>query len=106
VCQDERSQFKNKTKAMTVLRSRLLEMEMREQAEAAAVSRKLQVRTGERSEKIRTYNFPQDRLTDHRVNLTVHGLPEILAGQGRLDDIVDALLQDEQARFLQEGDSE
>lgn len=106
VCQDERSQFKNKTKAMTVLRSRLLEMHLREQVEATAATRKSQVGTGERSEKVRTYNFPQDRLTDHRVNLTVHGLPEILAGQGRLDDIVDALLQDEQARSLEESDSE
>jgi peptide chain release factor 1 len=104
VCQDERSQLKNKTKAMTVLRSRLLEMRMREQFEATAATRKLQVGTGERSEKVRTYNFPQDRLTDHRVNLTVHGLPEILDGQGRLDDIVEALLQDEQARLLEESD--
>jgi peptide chain release factor 1 len=106
VCQDERSQLKNKTKAMTVLRSRLLEMYMREKFEATAATRKSQVGTGERSEKVRTYNFPQDRLTDHRVNLTVHGLPEILAGQGRLDDIVEALLQDEQARLLEEGDGE
>ncbi len=104
VCQDERSQLKNKTKAMTVLRSRLLEMHLREQFEATAATRKSQVGSGERSEKIRTYNFPQDRLTDHRVNLTVHGLPEILGGQGRLDDIVEALLEDEQARLLQEGD--
>jgi peptide chain release factor 1 len=104
VCQDERSQLKNKTKAMTVLRSRLLEMAMREKFEATAATRKSQVGTGERSEKIRTYNFPQDRLTDHRVNLTVHGLPEIMDGQGRLDDIVEALLQDEQARLLEEGD--
>ena len=104
VCQDERSQLKNKTKAMTVLRSRLLEMEMRERFEATAAVRKSQVGTGERSEKVRTYNFPQDRLTDHRVNFTVHGLPEILSGQGRLDDIIDALLKDEQARLLEERD--
>jgi peptide chain release factor 1 len=103
VCQDERSQLKNKTKAMTVLRSRLLEMEQREQFEATAEARKLQVGSGERSEKIRTYNFPQDRLTDHRINLTVHGLPEILDGQGRLDEIVEALMEDERARLLQEG---
>jgi peptide chain release factor 1 len=103
VCQDERSQLKNKTKAMTVLRSRLLEMEQREQFEATAEARKLQVGSGERSEKIRTYNFPQDRLTDHRINLTVHGLPEILAGQGRLDEIIEALMEDERARLLQES---
>jgi peptide chain release factor 1 len=104
VCQDERSQLKNKTKAMTVLRSRLLEAHLREQFEATAATRKLQVGTGERSEKVRTYNFPQDRLTDHRVNLTVHGLPDILDGEGRLDEIVEALLRDEQARLLEESD--
>ena len=104
VCQDERSQLKNKVKAMTVLRSRLLEMEMREQEEKTSADRRSQVGTGERSEKVRTYNFPQDRLTDHRINLTVHGLPEVLAGQGRLDDIIDALLQDEQARLLADAE--
>ncbi|MDA1035468.1 MAG: peptide chain release factor 1 [Chloroflexi bacterium] len=94
VCQDERSQFKNKTKAMKVMRSRLLEKELREQAEATTATRRSQVGSGERSEKVRTYNFAQDRMTDHRVNMSVHGLPEILAGQGRLDDVIEALLQD------------
>jgi peptide chain release factor 1 len=103
VCQDERSQLKNKVKAMTVMRSRLLERHMREQIAQTAATRRAQVGSGERSEKIRTYNFPQDRLTDHRVNFSVHGLEEILAGQGRLDDVVEALLQDEQARMLQEA---
>jgi peptide chain release factor 1 len=103
VCQDERSQFKNKTKAMTVLRSRLMERHLREQREQTSASRRSQVGTGERSEKVRTYNFPQDRLTDHRVNLSVHGLTEILAGQGRLDDVVTALLEDERARALQDS---
>jgi len=102
VCQDERSQFKNKTKAMTVLRSRLMERHLREQRELTSAARRSQVGTGERSEKVRTYNFPQDRLTDHRVNLSVHGLPEILAGQGRLDDVITALLEDERARALQD----
>ena len=100
VCQDERSQFKNKTKAMKVMRSRLLERELREQHEVIAANRRSQAGAGDRSEKVRTYNFAQDRMTDHRVNLSVHGLPEILAGQGRLDDVINALLQDEQARLL------
>lgn len=104
VCQDERSQLKNKTKAMKVLRSRLLEMELREQREQTAAARRSQVGKGDRSEKVRTYNFPQDRMTDHRVNLSVHGLAEILAGQGRLDDVVEALLQDEQARSLEDAE--
>ena len=104
VCQDERSQLKNKTKAMKVMRSRLLELEMREQREATTATRRSQVGTGERSEKVRTYNFPQDRMTDHRVNMSVHGLPDILAGQGRLDDVIEALLQDEQARLLEDSD--
>ncbi len=101
--QEERSQLKNKIKAMTVLRSRLYEREMREQQAQTSAARRSQVGTGERSEKVRTYNFPQDRLTDHRINMSVHGLEEILAGQGRLDDIVDSLLLDEQARLLQEA---
>jgi peptide chain release factor 1 len=102
VCQDERSQLKNKTKAMKVLLSRLLERELEQQAAETSAQRREQVRGGERSEKVRTYNFPQDRLTDHRVNMSVHGLDAILAGQGRLDDIIDALLQDEQTRRLQD----
>ena len=106
VCQDERSQLKNKTKAMTVLRSRLLEMATREQREATSATRRSQVGSGERSEKVRTYNFPQDRLTDHRVNLSVHGLPDILAGQGKLDSVIEALLQDEQARLLSESEDD
>lgn len=105
VCQDERSQFKNKTKAMKVMRSRLLELELREQKEVITAARRSQVGSGERSEKVRTYNFAQDRMTDHRVNMSVHGLPEILAGQGRLDDVVEALLQDEQARLLEDSES-
>ena len=106
VCQDERSQLKNKVKAMTVLRSRVLERELAAQRQQTTDTRRSQVGKGERSEKVRTYNFPQDRMTDHRVNLSVHGLEEILAGQGRLDEVVEALLQDEQARLLQESSDE
>ncbi|MEX2430607.1 MAG: peptide chain release factor 1 [Dehalococcoidia bacterium] len=101
VCQDERSQLKNKTKAMTVLRSRLLERQIAEQQALETAARREQVGKGERAEKVRTYNFPQDRLTDHRINLTVHGLESILAGQ--IDGIVEALLQDEQRRLLGEA---
>ena len=103
VSQDERSQLKNKTKAMAVMRSRILERQQREQQAETSAARRSQVGTGERSEKIRTYNFPQDRLTDHRVGVTVHGLEDILTGrQDRLDEIVEALLKDEQARLLGE----
>ena len=99
-CQDERSQLKNKTKAMTVLRSRLLEQQLREaQAQTGAI-RRSQVGTGERSEKVRTYNFPQDRLTDHRIGLTLHGLESILAGN--VDAVLGALVEEEQRRMLQE----
>jgi peptide chain release factor 1 len=102
VCQDERSQLKNRVKAMAVLRARLLDMKQSEQAEEIAGARKQQVGSGERSEKIRTYNFPQDRLTDHRVDgLTVHNLPRILDGE--IDAIIDAVSADAEARALEEG---
>ena len=101
VSQDERSQLKNKTKAMTVLSARLLEREVRQKREQTSATRRAQVGSGERSEKVRTYNFPQDRLTDHRVGLTVHGLEAILEGQ--IDEIVEALRLDEQARLLKES---
>jgi peptide chain release factor 1 len=99
VCQDERSQLKNRLKAMAVLRARLLDMKQSEQAEEIAGSRKQQVGSGERSEKIRTYNFPQDRLTDHRIGLTVHNLPRILDGE--IDEIIDAVAADAQAKALE-----
>jgi peptide chain release factor 1 len=88
-CQDERSQLKNRTKAMRTLRARILEAEREKQEAEIAQHRKAQVGTGERSEKIRTYNFPQNRVTDHRIGLTVHKLDQVLAGD--LDEIVQAL---------------
>jgi peptide chain release factor 1 len=89
-CQDEKSQIKNREKAMRVLRARLYEVEMEKQQEALAKERKQQVGSGDRSEKIRTYNFPQNRLTDHRIGLTIHQLTEVM--QGRLQPIIDALI--------------
>ena len=88
-CQDERSQIKNRAKAMRVLKARLLERAQEEQAAAIAADRKSQVGTGERSERIRTYNFPQARVTDHRIGLTLHKLPTIL--EGDLDELIEAL---------------
>ena len=98
--QDEKSQVKNRQKAMKVLRSRLYDMEMRKQQEAIAKDRRSQVGTGERSEKICTYNFPQNRLTDHRVNLTIHRLPEIL--EGDLDPVIEPISAHFQAEALKE----
>jgi peptide chain release factor 1 len=98
-CQDERSQLKNRAKAMRVLRARLLERAQEEQQAAIAADRRSQVGTGERSERIRTYNFPQARVTDHRIGLTLHRLPEIL--EGDLDELIDALAAREQAARLE-----
>ena len=100
ICQDERSQLRNRQKAMAVLRSRLLDMETSKQQQEMSSMRRSQVGSGERSEKIRTYNFPQDRLSDHRIGLTLHSLPRIM--QGELDELIDALASDEQAKLLQE----
>jgi peptide chain release factor 1 len=97
-CQDEKSQIKNRDKGMRVLRSRLYEMEMEKQNAALAKERKQQVGTGDRSEKIRTYNFPQNRLTDHRIGLTLHQLDLVM--EGRLQPIVDALIAHYQAEHL------
>jgi peptide chain release factor 1 len=88
-CQDERSQLKNRAKAMRNLRARIVEAERAKQEAEIAQSRKAQVGTGERSEKIRTYNFPQNRVTDHRIGLTLHKLEQVLAGD--LDEIVEGL---------------
>ena len=98
-CQNERSQFQNKDKALEILRSRLLAQKQKEQQDAINADRAGQVGTGDRSEKIRTYNFPQDRCTDHRIGLTVHNLDKIMDGD--LDDIIDALATHEQAERLQ-----
>jgi peptide chain release factor 1 len=98
-CQDERSQLKNRAKAMRVLRARLLERAQEEQQAAIAADRRSQVGTGERSERIRTYNFPQTRVTDHRIGLTLHRLPAVL--EGDLDEVIEALTAAEQAERLE-----
>src|SRR5467141_5114826 len=98
-CQDERSQIKNRAKAMRVLKARLLERAQQEQQAAIAADRRSQVGTGERSERIRTYNFPQARVTDHRIGLTLHRLPAVL--EGDLDELIDALTAAEQAERLE-----
>jgi peptide chain release factor 1 len=100
-CQDERSQLKNRTKAMNVLRARLLQAKEDEQAAQTSDSRRSQVGTGERAEKVRTYNFPQDRVTDHRVDYTRHNLPRFLDGQ--IDDVIDAVATADQAQKLEES---
>ncbi len=100
ICQDERSQLKNKNKAMIVLRARLLQQETDKREAEETKERRSQVGSAERSEKIRTYNFPQDRLTDHRIGLTLHNLPKILAGD--LDDLIDALATEDQTKALAE----
>jgi len=102
--QDERSQHKNKARAMKVLKSRLLDFERTKLAQERATARKSMVGTGDRSERIRTYNFPQNRITDHRINLTVHSLDRTLA-TGDINDIVTALRSREQAERLQEVSS-
>jgi peptide chain release factor 1 len=99
VCQDERSQLRNKTKAMSVLRARLLDMERRKQEGEITAERRSQVGTGERAEKVRTYNFPQDRVTDHRIGLTLRNLSRIT--EGELDELIDAIATSEQARQLE-----
>ncbi|HJO69023.1 MAG TPA: peptide chain release factor-like protein, partial [Rhodospirillales bacterium] len=94
-CQDEKSQHKNKAKAMKILRARLFELERTEREAALAAERKSKVGTGDRSQRIRTYNFPQGRVTDHRIGLTLHKLPQVLAGD--LDELIDALMAEDQA---------
>ncbi len=98
-CQDERSQFKNKTKALSVLRARLLAAEIEKQQREITDARRSQVGSGDRSERVRTYNFPQGRVTDHRIGLTSYNLDQILDGD--LIEFVDALVQDDQARKLE-----
>lgn len=99
-CQDERSQHKNKARAMSLLHARILEQEQSRQVEEQAESRKLQVGSGDRSQRIRTYNFPQGRVTDHRIGLTLYKLDEVMSGA--LDLVIDPLMQEYQARSLAE----
>ncbi len=99
-CQDERSQFKNKDKALKILRSRLLDEKQREHDEAIASDRKAQVGTGDRSERIRTYNYPQGRVSDHRIRLTLYKLDQILNGD--MDEVVDALITHYRAEALKQ----
>lgn len=99
VCQDERSQLRNRMKAMAVLRARLLNLEQQKQFESIEKERRSQVGTGDRAEKIRTYNFPQNRITDHRISLTFHNLDHIL--EGELDELIEALCAKEQAQQLE-----
>ncbi len=100
-CQDEKSQHKNRAKALKVLRARLYDQQRREQEEARAADRKSQVGSGDRSERIRTYNFPQGRVTDHRINLTLHKLEKILAGEA-MDELIEALIAEDEAVRLAE----
>ena len=105
-CQDEKSQHKNKAKAMKVLRARLYDAERQAQESARAESRRVQIGSGDRSEKIRTYNFPQGRVTDHRINLTLYKLERILAGDA-LGEVVEALIaEDQAARLAAESETE
>ncbi|MBD3265225.1 peptide chain release factor 1 [bacterium] len=98
-CQDEKSQHKNKAKALKVLRSRLLDLEQSRQAEEQHFQRKSMVGSGDRSERIRTYNYPQNRITDHRINFTTHRLEQTM--EGELDELVDALIQEDHEQRLQ-----
>ncbi len=100
-CQDERSQLKNREKAMAVLRSRLLAREIQKQQEAEAANRRSQIGSGDRSERVRTYNYPQSRVTDHRVNVSSYNLEQVLDGD--LDEFITALLQLEQAEKLEQA---
>ena len=98
VCQDERSQAKNRARAESVLRARLYEMEREKREAEESAARRSQVGSGDRAEKIRTYNFPQDRITDHRVSLTIHGMPRVMDGD--IDELINAVSADEEARLL------
>jgi len=99
-CADERSQIKNKAKALRVLRSRLLAHKQEEEEKRMSAARKTQIGTADRSEKIRTYNFPQNRVTDHRINLTIQNLPAIM--EGDLDELIAALMTDDLNKRLAE----
>ena len=99
-CQDEKSQLQNRERALKILRARLLEIEQQKQQDIATQVRKSQIGTGDRSERIRTYNFPQSRLTDHRINFTTHRLTEIL--EGDMDEMVDALKHKDEEKKLEQ----
>jgi len=101
ICQDERSQHRNKDQAMSVVRARLYDREIERQQKAIALSRRTQVGTGERSEKVRTYNFPQDRVTDHRLEGSRYSVHRVL--EGDMDDLLDALMKQDRARRIQEA---
>ena len=100
-CQDNKSQHKNRAQAMKVLRARLFDAERSRRDAERAADRKSQVGSGDRSEKIRTYNFPQDRITDHRINFSTHNIPKVLVGEG-LDELIDALIAEDEAARLAE----
>ena len=104
-CQEERSQLQNKEKAMRYLRARLYQVALEEAQAKEAAQRRAQLGTGERSEKIRTYNFPEGRVTDHRIKHTSHQLQEVLAGGEELDGFVDRLVAAERAAQLADGDT-
>ncbi|HVK04833.1 MAG TPA: peptide chain release factor-like protein, partial [Armatimonadaceae bacterium] len=101
-CQDQRSQLQNKEQALRVLRAKLYEIEVEKQQSAEQAKRRLQVGSGDRSDKIRTYNFPQDRLTDHRIGLTVHGLNQVMDGD--VQHVIDALVTTDQADKLTDAE--
>ena len=101
-CQDEKSQLKNKAKAMKVLKARLYDIELQKQQDAISSQRRGMIRSGDRSEKIRTYNFPQGRVTDHRINLTLYRLEEVM--QGDLDTLIDELQMADQAERMKESE--
>jgi peptide chain release factor 1 len=103
-CQDERSQLKNRAKALKILRSRLLEIEREKQERAVRDERRGMVKSGDRSDKIRTYNFPQNRVTDHRIGLTLHELDRVM--EGAIEPLVDALTAHHQAELLQSQSEE
>lgn len=102
-CQDEKSQHKNKERGMKVLRARIYDEEQRKQQEALAADRRQQVGTGDRSERIRTYNFPQERISDHRIGYTMHKLSQAM--EGELDEMVEAIVLHFQAEALKNQDN-
>ncbi|CDZ75006.1 Peptide chain release factor 1 [Peptoniphilus sp. ING2-D1G] len=103
-CQDEKSQLKNKEKAMKVLRTKLYDLKLQEQNNKLSMEKRSQIGTGDRSERIRTYNYPQGRVTDHRINLTIHKIDSVVDGD--LDEIIDALIANDQAKKLENIDNE